>query len=515
MTHYQNPRADILLNDQSITERVFAGLENRPDEIVLTNGATGQHLTAKAFMDAVKSLAGGLTTKGFGKGSTVALIAANSPEFCVVFHAVAWAGGTVTTFNPTYTAAEINHQLNDSGAEFLITDPMFLETVREGISDTKVRILAVIGQVDGAQSLDEFYGDPITQQVPFDIDNHSVVLPYSSGTTGLPKGVRLSHRNLVVNVDQLLVGADFRAGEVTAGFLPFFHIYGMTALMNVHLAGGGALVTMPRFDLELFLQISQDHKARRMWVVPPVALALAKHPMIDNFDLSSLDQVISGAAPLGDKLSDAVTARLGCQMLQAYGMTELAPASHVTPLAAPRSGSSGLALPNTQCRIVDAESGNDLPAGERGELWIKGPQVMLGYLNNEKATTDMITPDGWLKTGDIAIIDVDGYMFVVDRLKELIKYKGFQVAPAELEATLVSHEKITDAAVIGQPDPEAGELPIAFVVAADPELNEDDIKEFISERLANYKQLHKVSFVETIPKSASGKILRRVLRDQL
>ena len=202
-------------------------------------------------------------------------------------------------------------------------------------------------------------------------------------------------------------------------------------------------------------------------------------------------------------------------MLQAYGMTELAPASHVAPLAAPRSGSSGLALPNTQCRIVDAESGNDLPAGERGELWIKGPQVMLGYLNNEKATTDMITSDGWLKTGDIAIIDVDGYMFVVDRLKELIKYKGFQVAPAELEATLVSHEKITDAAVIGQPDPEAGELPIAFVVAADPELNEDDIKVFISERLANYKQLHKVSFVETIPKSASGKILRRVLRDQL
>jgi len=509
MNHYKNKRADILLTDQSITERVFTGLENRPDEIVLTDGVTGRQFTAKAFIDSVKSLAGGLSAKGFGKDSTVALIAANSPDFCIVFHAIAWAGGTITTFNPTYTASEINHQLNDSEAEFLITDPMFLETVREGM------ILAVIGQADGAQSLDEFYGDPLAHQVPVDRDSHSVVLPYSSGTTGLPKGVRLSHRNLVVNVDQLVVGADFQPGEVAAGFLPLFHIYGMTALMNLHLAGGGALVTMPRFDLELFLKISQDHKARRMWIVPPVALALAKHPMIDNFDLSSMDQVVCGAAPMGEELSDAVTARLGCAMCQAFGMTELAPASHVTPLTAPRSGSSGLALPNTQCRIVDAETGEDLAAGEKGELWIKGPQVMMGYLNNEKATTEMITSDGWLKTGDIAIIDVDGYMFVVDRLKELIKYKGFQIAPAELEATLVSHDQITDAAVIGQPDPEAGELPIAFVVAADPTLKEDEIKLFVSEKLANYKQLHNVSFVDAIPKSASGKILRRVLRDQL
>jgi len=515
MNYFQNSRADILLTDQSITERVFTGLENRPDEIVLTDGVTGRQFTAKAFIDAVKSLAGGLSAQGFGKDSTVALIAANSPEFCIVFHAIAWAGGTITTFNPTYTANEINHQLNDSGAEFLITDPMFLETVREGMIGTSVRSLAVIGHADGAQSLDEFYGDPLVRQVPVNLDSHSVVLPYSSGTTGLPKGVRLSHRNLVVNVDQLIVGADFKIGEVAAGFLPLFHIYGMTGLMNLHLAGGGALVTMPRFDLELFLKISQDHKARRMWIVPPVALALAKHPMIDNFDLSSMDQVVCGAAPMGEELSDAVTARLGWEMCQAFGMTELAPASHVTPLAAPRSGSSGLALPNTQCRIVDAETGEDLAAGEKGELWIKGPQVMMGYLNNEKATTEMITPDGWLKTGDIAIIDVDGYMFVIDRLKELIKYKGFQIAPAELEATLVSHDQITDAAVIGQPDPEAGELPIAFVVAADPALKEDEIKLFISEKLAHYKQLHKVSFVDAIPKSASGKILRRVLRDQL
>ena len=196
-------------------------------------------------------------------------------------------------------------------------------------------------------------------------------------------------------------------------------------------------------------------------------------------------------------------------------MTELSPVSHATPGEAPRSGSSGLALPNTLCRIVDAETGEDMPAGKEGELWIKGPQVMQGYLNNDQATADTITPDGWLRTGDISIIDEDGYMFVVDRLKELIKYKGFQVAPAELEATLVSHPGITDAAVIGLPDPEAGELPMAFIVAGDPAPTEDDIKAFLNETLAHYKQVHRVEFVSEIPKSASGKILRRLLRDQM
>uniref|UniRef100_A0AAN0M9C0 AMP-binding protein n=1 Tax=Yoonia rhodophyticola TaxID=3137370 RepID=A0AAN0M9C0_9RHOB len=241
----------------------------------------------------------------------------------------------------------------------------------------------------------------------------------------------------------------------------------MTVLMNVHLAGGGAVVTLPRFDLPLFLQISQDHKSRRMWIVPPVALALAKHPIVDDYDLSALEQVFSGAAPLGAELSNAVEARLGCTSLQGYGMTELAPVSHVTPGAANKPGGSGQAVPNTHCRIVDIETGADLPAGQEGELWIKGPQVMQGYLNNPSATAATIVDDGWLRTGDIARIDADGYMFIVDRLKELIKYKGFQVAPAELEATLVGMDGITDAAVIGLPDPEAGELPIGFVVAAE------------------------------------------------
>ena len=515
MSHYKNTAADLPITDFSITERIFANLEKRPDEVVLVDGPTNRSMTAADFIDQVKRLAGGLTSKGFGKDCVVGLMAPNSPEYCVVFHAVAWAGGTVTTINPTYTASEVNHQLNDSGAQLLITVPLFLETAQEGISGTKATEIAVIGEADGVQTLSALYGDPIEKQVPVDLDKHSVVLPYSSGTTGLPKGVMLSHRNLVINVDQTIAGGGFREGEVAASFLPFFHIYGMNVLMNVHLAAGGALVTMPRFDLELFLQISQDYKARRMWIVPPIALALAKHPLIDNYDLSSIEQVFSGAAPLGAELSDAVSKRLGCVSLQGYGMTELSPVSHVTPVEAPKSGSSGLALPNTQCRIVDPESGADLPPGEEGELWVKGPQVMMGYLNNPQATADTITDDGWLKTGDISIIDSDGYMFVVDRLKELIKYKGFQVAPAELEATLVAHPGISDAAVIGVPDPEAGELPMAFVVTADPAPTVDEIKAYLMETLSSYKQVHKVEFVDEIPKSASGKILRRLLRERM
>ncbi|WP_298857436.1 AMP-binding protein [uncultured Sulfitobacter sp.] len=513
---YKTAAADIALRDQSITERIFENLAARPDEVVLTDGLSGDAMTAAQFMAQVKQLAGGLTARGVGTGKTVALMSPNLPHYCVVFHAVAWAGGTITTINPTYTASEVAHQLRDSNADILITIPMFLETAQEAAKAAANQPVVVMGDApDGTEPLSAYYGTPIEAQVSVDLDEHPVVLPYSSGTTGLPKGVRLSHRNLVVNVDQILVSADFKAGEVAAAFLPFFHIYGMNVLMNVHLAGGGALVTMPRFDLELFLQISQDHKSRRMWIVPPVALALAKHPIVDNYDLSSLEQIFSGAAPLGGEVSDAVGKRLNCVAIQGYGMTELSPVSHTTPVDHPKSGASGLALPNTQCRIVDPESGKDLPSGKEGELWIKGPQVMKGYLNNEKATEETLTEDGWLKTGDIAYIDEDGFMFIMDRLKELIKFKGFQVAPAELEANLVTHPDITDAAVIGIPDDEAGELPIAFVVTTNPALTLEDIQAHMAKTLSKYKLVQRVTFVDEIPKSASGKILRRVLKGQV
>lgn len=508
MTIFTSPFPDVAITDQSITQRVFAGLINRPDDIVLTDGLTGRTMTAMAFMDQVKQLAGGLTAAGFGEGRTVALMAPNIPDYCVIFHAVAWAGGTITTLNPTYTASEIRHQLEDSRADVLLTASDLLDIGRQGAGGVPVIVI-------GTSEYAALMADPISEQVAVDLDAHSVALPYSSGTSGMPKGVMLSHRNLVVNVDQTMVAGDFHRGEKTAAFLPFFHIYGMTVLMNMHLAGGGSLVTMPRFDLPLFLKISQDHKARRMWVVPPVAIALAKHPVVESFDLSHLEQVFIAAAPSGAELTDAVSSRLNCTTLQGYGMTELSPVSHIVPVTGPRSGAAGIAVSNTSCRIVDIDSGEDLSVDQEGELWIKGPQVMQGYLNNADATAATITEDGWLRTGDIAKVDGDGYMFIVDRLKELIKYKGFQVAPAELEAALVAVEGINDAAVIGLPDEEAGELPIAFVVVGEAGPDESAIKAHFDANLAHYKQLHQIHFRDEIPKSASGKILRRLLRDQM
>jgi acyl-CoA synthetase (AMP-forming)/AMP-acid ligase II len=266
---------------------------------------------------------------------------------------------------------------------------------------------------------------------------------------------------------------------------------------------------MPRFDLEQFLQLHQDHGVTRGYVVPPIVLALAKHPLVDQFDLSSLDVVMSGAAPLSAELSEAAAARLDCTLLQGYGLTETSPVTHVSPRERNKPGTVGVLTPNTEALIVDVATGEPVPAGERGELCIRGPQNMKGYLNDPDATAAMIDDDGWLHTGDIAIVDDEGYFSIVDRVKELIKYKGYQVAPAELEALLLEHPQISDAAVIGRPDEDAGEIPVAYVVADDMEV--DAVMQFVAERVAPHKRVRVVKFIDQIPKSASGKILRREL----
>jgi 4-coumarate--CoA ligase len=507
---------EVEIPDSAITPFVLRMVPQLADHPAMIDGPTGRTYTYAQLADATARVGGGLSATGFGRGSTLAVLLPNMPEYFLAFHGAAMAGGTVTTINPTYGPAEVHHQLIDSGANSLVTIPMFVETALAAAERTAVETVYVIG--DGPEGTTPFatlmQSEPLADQAEVDVHEDVMVLPYSSGTTGLPKGVMLTHHNLVANIVQMEPTLEVVPGEERViAVLPFFHIYGMEVLMNAVIARGGTVVTMPRFDLEEFLTLIQDSAITIAYVVPPIILALAKHPMVGQFDLSSLRLVFSGAAPLGAEVALEAAARIGCDVVQGYGMTELSPVTHATPMGGFKPGSIGLTISNTEVRVVDPETGDDLGIDEDGELWIRGPQRMKGYLNNPEATAITIDEDGWLHTGDIGHVDSDGHFYIVDRLKELIKYKGFQVPPAELEALLLTHPGIADAAVIGVPDEEAGEVPKAFVVMKPgAEATEDDIKAFVADAVAGYKQLRIVEFIDSIPKSASGKILRRELR---
>lgn len=512
---YTSPLPAVDIPVAPVTEFVLRRVNDHPEKPALIDGTTGRTYSFAELSDVIHRLAGGLVARGFAPGDTLALMAPNLPEYAIIFHAVAVAGGVVTTVNPTYGADEVAFQLRDAGATELVTVGMFAEVAKEAITGTEISEVITIDGVAGTTALDSIFGDPI-QQSPVNPVDDVVVLPYSSGTTGLPKGVMLTHHNLVANICQCDHAIVYQPdGEVALAFLPFFHIYGMQVLMNGLLANGVTVVTLPRFDLDQALSLVQEHRITRFFAVPPVVLALAKHPAVDSYDLSSLVQVFSGAAPLGAEIAMEAEKRIGCEVVQGYGMTELSPVSHATPPGMFKAGSSGVTVSNTESRIVDPDTGEDQPFGERGELWVRGPQVMKGYLNNPEATAATLDSDGWLHTGDVAIIDEDHHMTIVDRVKELIKYNGFQVPPAELEALLITHPEVNDVAVIGIPDESAGELPKAFIVRSPgSEVTAEDLQAFVAEHVASYKHIRLVEFIDEIPKSASGKILRRLLRDQ-
>ncbi len=515
MIIHSSPLPAVDIPDVTITAHVLRRADELADRTAIRDTSGNSAYTYAELREKIHALAGGLAARGIAPGKVVGLMAPNLPEYAVVFHGVAVAGAAVTTVNPTYGPEEVRHQLSDAGATILITVPMFAETALAAIEGTNVSEVFVIGDAaPGTTALTELFGEPI-EQVPVDTATHTVVLPYSSGTTGLPKGVMLSHRNLVANIEQCQHAILYRDDEVALAALPFFHIYGMQVLMNGLLANGVTAVTMPRFDMAEALQAVQDLKITRFFAVPPMILGLANAPIVDDYDTSSIQQIFSGAAPLGAELAAQASQRLGCEVVQGYGMTELSPVSHSTVEGDFRPGTSGVTISNTETRIVDPESGEDQPVGERGELWVRGPQVMTGYLNNPTATAETIDEDGWLHTGDVAIIDEHGHMSIVDRMKELIKFKGFQVAPAELEALLITHPKIADVAVIGLPDDEAGEIPKAFVTVPPGEtVTLEEVQALVSEHLVSYKQIRALEILEAIPKSASGKILRKDLRNQ-
>ncbi|WP_336320895.1 4-coumarate--CoA ligase family protein [Streptomyces lavendofoliae] len=493
-----------------------------PDEVALVDGAGGPTLTYGQLDTYHRRVAAALAEAGLRKGDVLALHSPNTVVYPVVFYAATRAGAAVTTVHPLATPEELAKQLRDSSARWIVTVSPLLSVARRAAELAGgVAEIFVCDEAPGHRSVLDMLGSTAPEPaVTIDPDEDLAALPYSSGTTGMPKGVMLTHRSIATNLAQLEPAIPMGPGDRVLAVLPFFHIYGLTALMNAPLRQGATVVVLPRFALDQFLAAIEKHRINALYVAPPIVLALAKHPAVGRYDLSSLEYVVSAAAPLDARLAEACSARLGLPPVrQAYGMTELSPGTHVVPLDAtdPPPGTVGRLLPNTEMRLLSLDDpAEDAAPGEEGEIAIRGPQVMKGYLGRPDATAAMIDSDGWVHTGDVGRVDEDGWLFVVDRVKELIKYKGYQVAPAELEALLLTHESVADAAVIGVYDEDGEEVPKAYVVRQPGanDLSGDDIIAFVAGKVAPYKKIRRVEFIEGVPRAASGKILRRELRER-
>lgn len=522
---FTSPFPDVEIPDVSIYDDLFADLSaDDAARIALIDPATGAETSYGALKAQVDAFAGALAARGVGTDTVLGLLCPNVPAFATVFHGILRAGATVTTINSLYTAGEIEKQLRDAGASWLITVSPLLGAAQQAAEAVGIPTerLVVLDGADGHPDLRSLLGEGrAAPEVSFEPATHVAVLPYSSGTTGIPKGVMLSHRNLVANVAQCRINIDLKNTDRVLAVLPFFHIYGMTVLLNLALKQRASLVTMPKFDLVQFLTNIQTYGCTYLYIAPPIAVALAKHPIVDQFDISTVHTVFSGAAPLDGETAEIAARRINARMMQGYGMSELSPVSHAMPYTRddiPVS-SVGTILPNIVCKLVDTETGEEITEIEDdgrtrpGELWVQGPNVMLGYLNKPEATAETLDADGFLHTGDIAVYHDGGYFSIVDRVKELIKYKGYQIAPAELEALLLGHPKVMDAAVIGVLDDDKQEIPKAFIVPAPGSgLTAEEVMGFVADNVAPHKKIRRVEFIESIPKSTSGKILRKDLR---
>jgi acyl-CoA synthetase (AMP-forming)/AMP-acid ligase II len=507
---YRSPYPDITVPDVNLFDQVFRHAATKPDAIAMADGLTGRTITYGSLLEQIRQTAAGLAARGIRKGDVVSLWSPNVPEWPIVFFAVVKLGAIVHTSNPVSTPEELSFQLKDGDAKMLFTVGALADKAKAAIAESGKKIeLFTIDETPGIASLASLAVDKDPPAVSIEPANDLCVLPYSSGTTGLPKGVMLTHRNVVAQLNQIDAIENVEMPALL-GVLPFFHIYGMVIILMHGFMRAATIVTMPRFEFEPFLKVLQDWPITSAHIVPPIVVGLGKHPAVDNYKFPHLKYIFSGAAPLGPELTDAVEKRLNIKIRQGYGMTEASPATHYTVAGTERSGTVGQLMPSIEMRIIDAESGKDVPTGQPGEVWVRGPNVMKGYLNNPEATAVTVDADGWLHTGDIGIVDEDGYLTVVDRLKELIKVKGFQVAPAELESILLKHPKIADVAVIPVADEHSGEVPKAIVVKRD-DLTAEDVIAFCESRVAHYKRVRHVAFVDAIPKSPSGKILRRVL----
>ncbi|CCU98441.1 unnamed protein product [Malassezia sympodialis ATCC 42132] len=483
-------------------------------------------------------------------GDCVGIISPNSTLYSTLVLGIVRAGCVCATLNPIYSPEELEHPIVDSDLKVIFTHPSILGNVRKAWSMSKRSFKLPNGEnpiwlVDDAdwvltQSTGErdFRSVLTSNELPVvsvNSEEDLAFIVYSSGTSGKPKGVMLTHKNMIFGTDTFarVRFGEFGPGHTALAVLPFFHIFGLNFFNLAAFMTGTRIVVLPRFDIDIFCAAVQHFRASMAIVVPPILLALARHPAVSKYDLSTLKVGLCGAAPLGPELCEEVQKRLpGFVISQGYGLSETAPVAlrATTDQHRKNLGTAGEVVPHIQIRLVNHD-GVDVAhkqgsEGTPGEIWIRGPAVMKGYLNNELATKECITEDGWFKSGDIAIIK-NGLFFIVDRMKELIKYKGFQVSPAELEDLLLSHPKIQDCAVVGvYVKEEATELPRAYVtpkpsaldLKSSSQTDQDrlcqEILDWFNPKVANHKKLRGgVVFVAEVPKSASGKILRRVLRD--
>jgi acyl-CoA synthetase (AMP-forming)/AMP-acid ligase II len=508
---------------------VLASCRKHPQKTALIDTSCGRRLTYAAYGEHVEALARGLIAAGLRRGEVLAIFLSNSWEFCVAYHATTLAGGIPTLLNPSYREREVCYQMGNSGAAFLITDRSYIDGINLAGLPNLRRVYCTREQARGAEAFSDLLKTTSATLSHPDGDSNQVLaaLPYSSGTTGLPKGVMLSHRNLVANVYQLLGprATALHFDDTILCFLPLYHIYGLNVMLNPALILGATLVLMPRFGVPQLTQLLGDEGVTMIPLVPPAMNALCQAAEAGQFPKQHrLRWVKSGAAPLAPELARRFTELTGIPVCQGYGMTEASPVTHIGYLEPElyRPDSIGQPLAQTECRVIgeadpeiSAGDSGEVREGEPGELVMRGPQFMKGYWKEPDATAAALR-HGWFWSGDIVTRDREGFYRVVDRRKEMIKYKGFPVAPAEVEAVLLEHRAVRECGVVGRPDAAAGEIPVAFVALRDGFASgkkmEEELCSFVAERLTSYKQPREVHFVEVVPKTASGKILRRELR---
>ena len=511
-----------------VHDAVLASCRKHAHKTALVDDSSGRRISYAEYGETVEALARGLVAAGLSPGEVVAIFLANSWEFCVAYHASTLAGGIPTLLNPTYREREVRYQLQNSGAVLLITDGTYIEGVDLGGLPNLRRVYCTREQGSGSEPFSDLLR-PVSAPLPTPDKGSKEILaalPYSSGTTGLPKGVMLTHHNLVANVYQLL-GPDavtLTQMDNILCFLPLYHIYGLNVILTPGLLVGATLMLMPRFHVEQVIAGLTGELITMMPLVPPAMSALCIAAEAGQFPRDhKLQWVKSGAAPLPPELPRRFTGLTGIPVRQGYGMTEASPVTHVGYLDAERyrPDSIGHPVAQTECRVIAmenlAETGDEaeVAPGEAGELVMRGPQFMQGYWKEPDATASALR-DGWFWSGDIVTRDGEGFYRVVDRRKEMIKYKGFAVAPAEVEAVLMEHPAVRECGVVGRPDAAAGEIPVAFVALREGFVTgrklEEELCAFVGDRLTHYKQPREVHFVEIVPKTASGKILRRELK---